>query len=141
MSIYPPLLGAGVRVRRIGERPLAFETSLRLRWWNRNWVGTHYGGSLYNMADPFFMLILVDALGPGFVVWDKAASIRFRRPGRGVVKARFEIPPSTIEEIRREAELGGRAERTFRVEIRDEAGETVAEVEKLVHVRRRDRPD
>ena len=137
MSAYPPYLGAGVWVRVLGRSPLAFETRMKLRWWNRNYVGTHYGGSLYTMCDPFHMLILIDALGPEFVVWDKAATIRFRRPGRGEVRARFEIPPPRIDEIRSQARAAGRAEPSFTARVLDAAGEVVAEVEKLVSVRLR----
>lgn len=135
MSLYPPFVGAGVRVRVVSRHPLAFDARLRLRWWNRNYVGTQYGGSLYTMCDPFFMLILIDALGPGFVVWDKAATIRFLRPGRGTVSSRFEIASERIEEIRREATSAGRAEPRFTARVVDEAGELVAEVEKLSSVR------
>ncbi|MFN7942792.1 MAG: DUF4442 domain-containing protein [Thermoanaerobaculia bacterium] len=137
LNLYPPLSGAGIRVRRLASEPLAFESSIRLRFWNANYVGTHYGGSLYSMCDPFLMLILVEALGPAYAVWDKAATIRFRRPGRGRVSARFEIPAARIAEIRAEAERAERAEPLFRVEVRDEAGEVVAEVEKLISVKRK----
>lgn len=137
MSLYPPFAGAGVRVRVVGHAPLAFDVRLGLRWWNRNYVGTQFGGALYTMCDPFYMLILIDALGPGFTVWDKAATIRFRRPGRGAVRARFEIGTERIEEIRREALAGGRAEPRFTASVVDAAGEVVAEVEKLVSVRPR----
>ncbi len=139
MSFYPPLAGAGVRVRRLAGPPPVFETRMKLRWWNRNYVGTHFGGSLYAMCDPFYMLILIEALGAGFVVWDKAATIRFRRPGRGEVRARFEIPAERIEEIRRQAEADGRTEPRFVAEVRDAQGELVAEVEKVLSVRRRER--
>jgi hypothetical protein len=137
MSLYPPFAGAGVRVRVARRDPLAFEVRLGLRWWNRNYLGTQFGGSLYTMCDPFYMLILIDALGPGFVVWDKAATIRFRRPGRGAVSARFEIAPERIEEIRREANAAGRAEPRFTASVLDAAGELVAEVEKVISVRPR----
>jgi hypothetical protein len=135
MSVYPPLAGAGVRVRRIATDPLAFETSMKLRWWNRNYVGTHYGGSLYTMTDPFFMIILIHELGRGFTVWDKSATIRFRRPGRGTVRARFEIAPARLGEIREEARREGRAEPVFTTAVVDADGETVAEIEKTVSVR------
>jgi len=137
MSVYPPFVGAGVRVRLVGETPLAFETRMKLRWWNRNYVGTHYGGSLYTMCDPFFMLILIVELGTEFVVWDKAATIRFRRPGRGEVRARFEIPAERIEEIRRRARSEGRVEACFESQVVDAADQVVAEIEKLVSVRPR----
>ena len=135
VNFWPPFLGAGIRVRRLGCDPLRFESRLALRWTNRNVVGTHFGGSLYAMCDPFFMLILAEALGNGFVVWDKAASIRYLQPGRGVVSARFEIEPHRIAEIRREAEEQGRAEPRFLCEIRDGQGAPVASVEKLLSVR------
>jgi hypothetical protein len=137
LALYPPLAGAGVRARVLSTDPLAFESVLRLRWWNRNYVGTHYGGSLYSMCDPFFMLILIDALGRDYVVWDKAAAIRFRRPGRGTVSARFEIARERIEEIRAEADRVGRAEPSFTAEVRGEDGDLVAEVDKLLSVRRK----
>lgn len=137
VNLWPPYLGAGIRVTRIAEDLRSYEVRMKLRWYNRNYVGTHYGGSLYSMCDPFFMLILIEGLGRGYEVWDKAASIRFRRPGRGTVSARFHVPEEEIEAIRREADERGKAEPRFTAEVLDEAGEVVAEVEKLLHVRRR----
>lgn len=137
LNLYPPYIGAGVRVRAASDLR-TFEVRMRLRWWNRNYVGTHFGGSLYTMCDPFFMLILLEHLGRDYVVWDKAATIRFRRPGRGTVKAVFHIPPERVEEIRAAADRDGKVEPVFRVEVTDERGEVVAEVEKLLYVRRKD---
>jgi acyl-coenzyme A thioesterase PaaI-like protein len=113
---------------------------MRLRRWNRNYVGTHFGGSLYSMCDPFFMLILMENLGRGYVVWDKAATIRFRRPGKGTVRAVFHIPAERIAEIRAAADRDGKVEPTFHVDVVNEQGEVVADVEKLVYVRRKDAP-
>lgn len=135
-SLYPPFLGAGIRVRRLPEGQQGFAVRMRLTFWNRNLVGTQFGGSLYSMCDPFFMIILIEALGPGYVVWDKAATIRFRRPGRGTVSAMFSIAAPRIEEIRAQADQGQRVEPAFSVEVRDQEGEVVAEVEKLLYVRK-----
>jgi len=135
VSLWPPFLGAGIRVRLLAKDPLEFESRLRLGWTNRNWVGTHYGGSLYSMCDPFYMIILAEALGPRFVVWDKSATIRYLRPGRGTVRARFAIPTRRIEEIRAEVQSSGRAEPRFECEVLDEAEERVAVVEKVISVR------
>ena len=135
VNLYGPYLGAGIRVTRIAEDFRTIEVRMRLHPWNRNYVGTHFGGSLFAMADPFFMVMLIELLGPGYVVWDKSGSIRFRRPGRGTVRARFEIPAERVEEIRRAADLGEKVEPIFSVAILDEAGEVVAEVEKLLSVR------
>lgn len=137
VNFWPPYLGAGIRVTRIAADLRSFEVRMKLRWYNRNYVGTHYGGSLYSMCDPFFMLILLEGLGSGYEVWDKSASIRFRRPGRGTVTARFQISEEEIEAVRSEADANGKTEPRFTAEVLDEAGEVVAEVEKLLHVRRR----
>src|SRR5512138_3506480 len=139
MGFYPPYLGAGVRVRDVSRDLRSLTVEMPLRPWNRNYVGTHFGGSLYSLADPWFMIILIEQLGPGYVVWDKAASIRFVKPGRGTVRARFEIAPERIAEIRDEADRAGRTEPVFQVAIVDAGGDTVAEVEKRISVRTRER--
>jgi acyl-coenzyme A thioesterase PaaI-like protein len=138
LRIWPPYAGAGIRVTRHRRDGLSwFEVAMKLRWWNRNYVGTHFGGSLYAMADPFFMLILIEGLGPEYVVWDKAATIRFRKPGRGTVRARFEIAGEEVAAIRVAADRDDKVEPKFIAEIRDDEGELVAEVEKLLYVRRK----
>lgn len=136
VNLYPPFLGAGVRVRQ--PDPRTYEVSMKLRWWNQNYVGTHFGGSLYTMCDPFYMLLLIDALGRDYVVWDKAAEIRFLRPGRSTMKARFHISEERVEEIRRQAEEQEKVEPIFTVEVLDEEGKAVARVEKLLYVRRKE---
>jgi acyl-coenzyme A thioesterase PaaI-like protein len=137
LSFYPPYLGAGIRVR-VSPDYATFGVRMKLTRRNRNYVRTHFGGSLYSMCDPFFMLILVEALGPAYVVWDKAAAIRFRRPGKGTVRATFHIPPERVDEIRAAADRDGKVEPTFRVDVLNEKDEVVAEVEKLLYVRRKD---
>lgn len=137
LSLYPPYLGAGIRVKSSSDLR-TFEVRMKLRFWNRNYLGTQFGGSLYSMCDPFFVLILSAALGRGYVVWDKAATIRFLRPGRGTVKATFHIPQETIDEIRAAADARGKVEPTFQATVVDGEGKVVAEVEKLLYVRRKE---
>src|ERR1700756_4653555 len=97
MIFSPPYLGAGVRVRLAAKDLSRVEVEMRLTPWNRNFVGTHFGGSLYSMCDPFLMLMLMARLGPEYVVWDKSAAIEFIRPGRGTVAATFELPQARVE--------------------------------------------
>jgi len=136
LNLYPPYLGAGIRVRPSADLR-TFEVRMKMRFWNRNLVGTAFGGSLYAMCDPFFMLILIQALGRDYVVWDKAATIRFRRPGRSTVRATFHIPQERIDEIRAAADAGGKGEPVFMAQVHDEEGELIAEIEKLLYVRRK----
>lgn len=136
LNFYPPYAGAGIGAK--GSPDLRrFEVTLKERPWNRNVFGTHFGGSLYSMCDPFFVLILSEQLGRDYIVWDKAAKIRFVRPGKGAVKAIFELPPGELERVKAEVEEEGKAEPTYTAEVRNAAGELVAQVEKLLYVRKK----
>ncbi len=136
MGLYPPYLGAGIRVGRTQDGR-GYQVRMPLTWYNRNIVGTHFGGSLYAMVDPFFMAILMERLGPDHVIWDKAAEIRFRRPGRGTVTATFDLDDATVAAILAEAAGGEAVERWFDVAVRGPDGDVVATARKLVHVRRK----
>jgi acyl-coenzyme A thioesterase PaaI-like protein len=137
LGCYPPLLGAGIRVDRISEDALEVDVSMSLRWYNRNLVGTHFGGSLYAMTDPFFMMILMQKLGPEYIVWDQAASIEFVAPGRGTVRAHFRLSPEEIERVRREADAGAHLRPVYPVEVLGDDGTLVARVIKTLYVRRK----
>ena len=138
MRFYPPYLGAGVSVTRVAKDLSVLEVEMKLAQWNRNFVGTQFGGSLYSMCDPFFMLMLMMQLGEGYVVWDKSASIEFLKPGRGKVKARFELPRARVDELRAEADEKGKINPLFEVTVLDERGDPVARVRKVLSVRRKD---
>ncbi|MCL4268592.1 MAG: YiiD C-terminal domain-containing protein [Anaerolineales bacterium] len=135
INLYPPLLGAGIRSRTLDERTI--EVEMKLTASNRNIVGVHFGGSLYAMCDPWFMLILMRQLGADYIVWDKAASIQFKKPGKGTVRARFHISPERVEEIRKDADAQTKIEPTFVVDVVDTEGQVIARVEKLLYVRRK----
>ena len=138
INFWPPFLGSGVRVTHIAADFTAVDVELRLKFWNRNYVGTHFGGSLYAMTDPFFMLMLIENLGRDYIVWDKAATIKFKQPGRGLVLAKFRLSRQEINDIRLEADSSPKVEPVFNVQVCDKAGRLVAEVEKTLYVSRKD---
>ena len=138
LNIWPPFLGAGIHITRLGPGWQEIDVEMKLRWWNRNYVGTHYGGSLYSMTDPFVMLMLIENLGKDYLVWDKSATIRFKKPGRGTVFASFRLSEEQISEIKQALNCEEKIERAFAVEVKDKSGNVIAEVEKLLHIRRRD---
>jgi acyl-coenzyme A thioesterase PaaI-like protein len=138
LRFYPPYFGAGVSVGFVAPDLSVVEVEMKLSGWNRNFVGTQFGGSLYSMCDPFFMLMLMMQLGDGYVVWDKSASVDFLRPGRGKVKARFEMPRSRVDELRRETDEKGKINPVFEVTVTDGGGEAVARIRKVLSVRRKD---
>ena len=138
INLWPPFLGAGIRVTSIAPDMKAVDVELRLRWWNANYVGTHFGGSLFAMTDAFYMLMLMANLGGDYIVWDKAASIRYRRPGKGTVRAEFRLSDTQLDDIREKLKTLPKYEPVFSVIVKDEAGVVIAEVEKLLYVRRKD---
>ncbi len=137
INIYPPYWGTGITVKRISPDYRETWVQMKMRWYNRNYVKTHFGGSLYAMTDPFFMLMLMHILGKEFVVWDKAAQIEFIKPSQGTVTARFLITDEQIEKIVQNTSGGARYLPDFSVDIKNEAGETVARVIKTLYIRKK----
>jgi hypothetical protein len=138
INLWPPFLGMGIRIQRIAPDMKAVDVEMKLRFWNANYVGTHFGGSLFAMTDPFYMLMVMANLGRDYTVWDKAATIRYRKPGRGTVRAEFRLSDSRIDDIREKLKMLPKYEPVFLVEVKDEAGVVIAEVEKMLHVRKKD---
>jgi acyl-coenzyme A thioesterase PaaI-like protein len=139
MNLWAPLFGAGIRVTNVADDMSSFDMEMKLHWWNKNREGIHFGGSLFAMADPTFGAILASNLGNDYFIVDKYSTIKFLRPGKGKVTAHFNIAAERIKEIKKEADENYKAEPHFTAQIRDEQGTLVAEVEKTVYVRRRDR--
>ena len=137
LNIYPPYLGAGIHVQSISPDMRRIKVRMKLTFWNRNYVGTQFGGSLYSMVDPFYMLLLMENLGRDYIVWDKAASIDFISPGRGPVYAEFSIDDALLDEIRRQTEGGDKYLPHLKVQIHDGSGTLVARVDKTLYVRRK----
>lgn len=138
-NFWPPFLGAGIKIESTegGYGPdgwKAMNIRLKLRFWNSNYVGTQFGGSLFAMTDPFLMLILMRRLGKDFVVWDKASTIRFRRPGTTDCRVRFEVSDEELENIRRETLEKGQIDWVRAVQIFDLHGKVVADVEKTLYI-------
>lgn len=139
LSTFAPYLGAGIRVTHIADDFSSARVEMGQHWYNTNYVGTHFGGSLYSMVDPMYMLLLMRRLGNDYIVWDKSASIDFIRPGKGKVMARFELTDERVDEIRSATQGGDKILPEWDVEIVDESGELVARVHKVLYVRRKKR--
>lgn len=135
LNFYPPFLFCGIHVTRIADDWARITVRLRLRWWNRNYVGTHFGGSLFSMADPMWMLIVMHRLGERYYVWDKAAEIAFIAAAKETVYADFVLEPAVLEELRAAAAGGEKVLRWFEVDVKTAAGTVVAKVRKQLYVR------
>jgi acyl-coenzyme A thioesterase PaaI-like protein len=137
MNLWPPFLFSGIRVLDIAEDWRSARVVLRMRWYNRNYVGTHFGGSLFAMTDPYWMILVMECLGRDYIVWDKAADIEFVAPGRGDVFADFVVEEAALEEIRAATASGDKYLRWFPIDVRNGAGEVVARVRKQLYIRRK----
>lgn len=135
--IYPPYLGAGLRVVQIGPDFDFIDVKLVLRFWNRNYVGTQFGGSIYSMCDPFLMYILIKKLGWKFIVWDKGAEIKFIKPGRSDIFVHFSISNQEIESIKAQAEISEKVEPIYTLEVKDKEGNLVAIVKKRLYIKKK----
>lgn len=138
INFYPPYLFSGIKVVEYAPDLSMFRTQLKLTWFNRNLLGTAFGGSLYSMCDPFFMFILIIHLGDEYIVWDKYASIDFLKPGRGTVFAEFKLSLEQVKEAKKLTDEHGKYTFEFPCEVRDEAGNLIASLKKGVYVRRKD---
>ena len=137
MNLWPPFIGAGIHVERLAPDYREAVVRMRLGMLNRNYMGTHFGGSLFAMTAPFFALLVMHNLGRDYVVWDKASSIDYKLPGRGTVRARFRITTEQVEDILQATADGQKYEPTFAVDVVNRHGEVVATVEKTIYVRRK----
>lgn len=135
LNVYPPYLGAGVRVTELSDDYRHARVELALRPWNRNYVGTQFGGSMTSMVDPFWMLLVMENLGRDYVVWDKAAQIEFVRPGRTRLRADFDVTDELLDDLRARAADGSKVLHWCETEIKDTDGEVVARVRKQLYVR------
>jgi acyl-coenzyme A thioesterase PaaI-like protein len=135
VNLWPPFLFNSIRILSLSPDWTDARVVLRLRPWNRNYVGTQFGGNLFAMTDPFWMLLAMHRLGPGYMVWDKAAAIEFVAPGREDVYAHFHLDEAVVDEIRAEAASGGKVLRWFETEVSTASGEVIARVRKQLYVR------
>jgi acyl-coenzyme A thioesterase PaaI-like protein len=137
MNLWPPFLFAGIRVLEIAPDYRYARVRMRLRPWNRNYVGTHFGGSLFAMTDPFWMLLLFHQIGRDHVVWDQAGEIEFVAPGRGTVYAEFRLTDEHVEQVLSETGSGEKSLTWFDTDVVGQDGTVVAKVRKQVYARRK----
>lgn len=135
-NFFPAWRGTGARMTYIASDWREVRVRVPLSWRTRNYVGTIFGGSLYGAADPWFMIMLIRNLGPAYTVWDKSATIRFRKPGRATLDARFVLDEAELDEIRRLLETEPSIDRVYVVELADASGTVHATVEKTIYIRK-----
>jgi len=134
-NLWPPFLASGIHVTQMSADWRHARVELRMRPWNRNYVGTHFGGNLFAMTDPFWMILIKECLGSEYFVWDKAGEIEFVKPGQGTVSAEFRVDDSLLDALRQATASGEKYLHWLPVEVIDGQGEVVARVRKQIYVR------
>ncbi|VVC77042.1 hypothetical protein AQUSIP_23690 [Aquicella siphonis] len=137
INFWPPYLGTGIWIEKITDDFRTITVRMSLRWYNRNYVGTHFGGSMYAMTDPFYMLMLIKNLGENYIVWDKAAYIEFKKPGKDTLRATFAFTREEIQAIRHQADMNEKFVFDRPVDLFDQEGRIVARVVKTLYVRKK----
>ncbi|WP_417323581.1 DUF4442 domain-containing protein [Dokdonella soli] len=137
LNVWPPFLFAGIRVLDIAGDWRRARVVLRRHWYNRNYVGTHFGGSLFAMTDPFWMILTLRCLGRDYIVWDKAGEIEFVAPGREDVFAEIDVTDAMLDEILAATAGGGKYLYWCHAEVKTASGELIARVRKQLYVRRK----
>jgi acyl-coenzyme A thioesterase PaaI-like protein len=137
LNTYAPYIGAGIKIDHISLDQGLCVVSMGLTTLNKNIVGTQFGGSLYSMVDPFYMLMLMHQLGSNYVVWDKSSHIDFVAPGNSKVTARMKIPSTEVITIQELAKDGEAVFREYKVDIVDDQQKLIATVTKNLYIRLR----
>ncbi len=137
-NFFPCYRRTGARITAIAPDLKQVRVKLPLNWKTRGYWGTTFGGSLYGAVDPVYLVMLARNLGKGYMIWDKSASIQFKRPGRGTLYATFTLTDAELDSIRTALAAEAKIDRTYLIDLVDAAGEVHATVEKIVNIRRRD---
>jgi acyl-coenzyme A thioesterase PaaI-like protein len=137
INIYPPYLGAGIKVIHINNDWKELHVSMKLKWYNRNIVGTHFGGSLYSMIDPHLMIMLMNLLGRDYIVWDKSAEIEFVKATKKRVVSKMKITDDEIAQIKENVDKHNKYLASFNVEIKDDEDNLIAKAKKVVYIRKK----
>lgn len=136
-NLWPPFLFTGIKIERFSEDYRQVDVKLKLRFWNANYVGTQYGGSIFSMTDAFYMVMLMRNLGKDYVVWDKSATIHYLKPGKTDLRASYVVTEEDLNEIRSTLEKEPKMEWLRKIEVKDTNNVTIAEVDKVIHIRKR----
>jgi hypothetical protein len=136
-NLWLPYLGAGIKITHVSSDYRHIKVCLKRTWYNKNYVGTQFGGSIYAMTDPFYMLQLINNLGSDYIVWDKAAHIEFKKPGKTNLYAEFKIDQKLIEEVKLKTKNQEKYIFELPVEVKDLEGSLIAHVNKTLYVRKK----
>jgi acyl-coenzyme A thioesterase PaaI-like protein len=138
MNWYPMYFGTGGKILFWSDDSHEIQLRLRLNPWTYNYVGTMFGGSMFSTCDPFYMLMWLKILGKNYVVWDKSASIRFKKPGKETLFAHLIISDEMIEVVKQKVKVNKEVNLPFIINWVDKDGIIYAEIERTIYIAERE---
>lgn len=139
LNIWPPYIGTGIKITDLADDYSYAKVIIKQRFYNLNYFGTHYGGNLFTMTDPFYILMIAHRLGKEYFVWDQKAIIEYVKPGKGTLTAEFCVTDEMVDEFRKKAEKGDKHLPVLETNIVNQAGETVAKLTRTIYIRKKNR--
>jgi acyl-coenzyme A thioesterase PaaI-like protein len=133
-NLFPAYRGSGGRIAYISDDYHEIHVKLPLNWRTKNYVGTIFGGSMFAATDPIFMVMLIKILGRDYLVWDKSSNIRFKRPGKETLFAKFLITNEEINEIKTQLESTKSIDKIYKIELKNKEGKVHAIIEKILYL-------
>lgn len=134
-NFWPPFLFSGIRIEKLAPDFHYAKVKLKFRFYNANYVNTQFGGTIFMMTDPFYMIMLIRNLGPEYLVWDKSATIRYIKPGKSDLFAEFTLSDQELDLIRAEVKENGKTDWTKQVEIKNSDNVVIATVDRTLNIR------
>ena len=123
------------RITEVSRDLHTAKIKISLNYKNRNYVGSIFGGSLFSATDPICMIQLIHILGDDYIVWDKAATIKYKKPARENAYAIFHFSKNEIEEIQNQVAENGKTDWVKKLNITDKTEKKVfCEVEKVIYI-------
>ncbi len=137
-NLYPAFRGTGAKVIYIAEDRRTIRIALPLNWRTRNIFGTLFGGAMYAATDPLYAILIKVGLGPGYIVWDKAGTIRYRKPGRSTLYAECSVSEGELADLRQRLEVEASVDLDYEIPLTDAGGVVHAVVMKTIFVARKE---
>lgn len=138
IQFWGPYLFSGIKVVYISKDLHEIKVRLKTSFWNSNYFGTHYGGSLFSMCDPFYVFIVLDKMSKEHIAWDKSSEIDFVKAVKEPVFASFKIESELIEKFKSDCLENFKIEPVFETDVVTASGEVVARIKKKIYIRRKD---
>lgn len=134
-NLSPMYRRSTARIIYVSDDLKTVRIKIPISYKNKNYIGSIFGGSLFSAVDPIPMIQLMTIFKEEYIVWDKSAHIRFKRPAKENMYANFEFTTEEIEDIQKKVHENKEVEHSKTTLITNKTGDIVyCEVTKLIYI-------